>query len=272
MTTDQHTSPGVPVGLDGAPAAAGVKSAERALAVVGYVADHGPVTFVQVLSDLGLPRSSAHGLLATLVAAGWLERRDDRTYALGLRAWEIGQKYGGHRDLVDAARPVMDRVVGELGETVQLAQLDGLDNVYVAISHSPHPMRLASSVGVRLPAHATGIGKALLAQLPGGAVRELVEGRPLQRMTPRTVADPARLLDVVEQARDRGFALDDEEYLAGCRCVAVPVGRDPRRGGTPVALSVTMPTGRARAPWPGTYLEPLLAASARIRAEAGLVL
>jgi IclR family KDG regulon transcriptional repressor len=248
-----------------------VKSAERALAIVEFVADQGSVTFAEVLDGLSLPRSSVHGLLGTLVAAGWLERHDDRRYVLGLRCWEVGQLYGGHRELVDLARPIMDEARTELGETVQLARLDGTDNVYIAISHSPHPMRLASSVGARLPSHATGIGKALLALLQPDELRRRLGSAPLMQMTARTITDVGQLLSAVDEARHRGYATDDSEYLEGCVCVAVPLGRDPRTGGSPVALSVTVPTSRLQKPWPGAYLETLQAAATGIRAEAGLV-
>lgn len=247
-----------------------VKSAERALAVIEHVAARGTAGFTDVLESLDLPRSSAHGLLRTLVAAGWLEKGPDRCFTLGLRAWEVGQQYGGHRELVDVARPLLDRASAELGETVQMARLDGAENVYIAISHSPRPFRLASAVGMRLPAHATGIGKALLSLLPEDDARRRLEAGALERMTARTTTDRDELLRVVGRARELGYATDEEEYALGCVCVATPVGRDSQRGGTPVALSVTMPTSRVRQPWPESYVSTLAQVAAEIRAATGL--
>lgn len=247
-----------------------VKSAERAVLLIEHVAGRGVVTFAEIVTELGLPRSSAHGLVHTLMSAGWLERTSDGRFSLGLRAWEVGQAYGGHRELVDVARPFMARLTEETGETVQMALLDGAENVYIAISHSRHPIRLASSVGVRLPAHATGIGKALLSLVPEEDLRHLVATAPLAQMTPNTVTEPARVVALVDRARRTGFARDDEEYVLGCVCVAVPIGRDVGRGGTPVALSITVPTSRVEQPWPGRYLEGLQRVAQEIRAEAGL--
>jgi DNA-binding IclR family transcriptional regulator len=248
-------------------AARRVKSADRALALVELVAARGAIGFGDVLTELGLPRSSASGLLRTLVAAGWLEHDPlARQYSLGLRAWQVGLAYGGHRDLAAVARPVMDRLSAETGETVQLARLDGVENVYVAISESANPMRLASRVGMRLPAHATGIGKALLSLLPPDEATRRIRSTGLPRLTDRTVTDPDALLGVLERVRAEGFAIDDEEFVSGCRCVAVPL---PGVGEVPAAVSITMPTSRTDAAWPRSVLAPLRAAADEIAETLG---
>lgn len=137
MTSPQTTQP--------------VKSADRALALVEFVAAERATSFTAILEALDLPRSSAHGLLQTLTASGWLEHNpQSKQYSLGLRAWQVGPQYRGHHDLENLAKPVMDRLVRAVGETVQLARLDGVENVYIAISESEKEMRLASSVGSRL--------------------------------------------------------------------------------------------------------------------------
>lgn len=259
----------VPTTVAGEPPTS-VKSAERAVLIIEHVAARGLTTFTEIVVALGLPRSSTHGLVHTLLSTSWLDRTADGGLTLGLRAWEVGQAYGGHRELVDVARPFMGRLSEELGETVQMALLDGAENVYIAISHSRHPIRLVSSVGVRLPAHATGIGKALLSLIPDHEIRRHIGSAPLAQMTPHTVTDPERVIALVDEARTSGFTRDDEEYVLGCVCVAVPLGLDVSRGGTPVALSITVPTGRVVQPWPGQYLVRLRQVAQEIRTEAGL--
>jgi DNA-binding IclR family transcriptional regulator len=247
-----------------------VKSADRALTVVEFVAGRGSASFTEILEGLGLPRSSVHGLLNTLCAAGWLDHNSaNKQYSLGLRAWQVGQLYTGHQTLANVAKPVMDRLSASLGETVQLALLDGVENVYIAISQAPGGMRLGSSVGMRLLAHATGIGKALLSMLDPGESRKRLESVALPRLTDKTVTDVEDLTALVAAAKTNGFALDDEEYLAGCRCVAVPL-TSKSGGGMYAALSVTMPTARTDADWPGSILRPLVAASQEIRALLGV--
>lgn len=246
-----------------------VKSAERALAAVDLVARLGSATFAEIAVELGLPRSSAHGLLSTLVDSGWLELTAERRYRLGLHVWQIGQRYDGHRLLLEKAKPYMDRLVAATGETVQLARLDGVENVYIGISLSPNPMRMASSIGMRLHAHATGIGKALLSVLDESDARSRLTSVVLPQLTPRTLTDVDDILRAVARARDLGFATDDEEFVAGCRCVAVPVTTE-RETGIAAAMSITMPTARTDDSWPHGLYPPLRDAAQAIREELGL--
>lgn len=246
-----------------------VKSAGRALAVVEFVAAKGSVSFTEVLDGLGLPRSSAHGLLGTLCTAGWLDHNAvSKQYSLGLRAWQVGQMYTGHEDLASVAKTVMDRLSQSLGETVQLARLDGVENVYIAISHFGG-MRLGSSVGMRLLAHATGIGKALLSTLEPAEAERRLNSVALPRLTDKTVTDVVELSERIADAKTRGYALDDEEYLDGCRCVAVPLTTEAS-GGMTTALSVTMPSAHTNNDWPSNVVGPLAAAAQEVRAVLGL--
>jgi IclR family KDG regulon transcriptional repressor len=187
---------------------------------------------------------------------------------LGFRVWELGQHYAGHHDLLSAARPVMDALALELGETVQLARLDGLENVYIAISESPQPMRLASRVGLRLPSHATGIGKALLSQLDPDEVTRRLAGAHLEKFTPYTISDPEELITAIDRVRIDGYGEDNQEYTLGCRCVAVPLRLPTLTAESPVvaALSVTAPLFRCGPDWPK---KPLAALSAAVHALGG---
>ncbi len=238
--------------------ATSVKSAERALSLIEFVSEHESVSFGEILTELSIPRSSAHGLLQTLTSTGWVAH-DPRTrqYSLGLRAWQVGQNFRGNTDLLGIVRPIMDKLAAGVGETVQLAQLDGVNNTYIAISQPARTMRLASSVGMQLPAHATGIGKALLSLLPREeAERRLRAAAPLAHLTEHTVSDVDELLALVDRVHEDGYAVDDEEYMSGCRCVAVPLPYVSDRD-TQLAISLTMPTSRTTAEWPLDIYESL---------------
>lgn len=246
-----------------------VKSAERALDLLDFIAERGQVRFQEVV-DFGIPKSSAHGLLHTMVASGWLDfLEQDRRYTLGLHAWQIGHAYDGHRRLVDSASEAMDMMVSRTGETIQLARLEGIENVYIAIRESPHPMRMASSVGMRLHAHATGIGKALLSTLPDTEVEGRLSAVALPRLTENTVTDVGEILRIVDRVRHLGFAVDDQEFIAGCRCVAVPLVSEAETG-IAAALSVTMPFQRTDETWPHSFYPPLQEARSMIRGRMGL--
>jgi DNA-binding IclR family transcriptional regulator len=161
---------------------------------------------------------------------------------LGIRAWQAGNAYLRAVDLAERARPHMERVRDGLGETVQLAVLDGRHNVYVAKVDGRQLLALASAVGRRLAAHATGVGKVLLADLPVAQRRELLSGHSLERFTEHTLTDLDRLEEQFALIRERGYSVDDEEYTLGVRCVAVPV-RD-HTGRAVAAMSVSVPTIR----------------------------
>jgi DNA-binding IclR family transcriptional regulator len=118
-----------------------VKSADRVLLLLEYLAQVGEAPFASIVRDLDLPSSSTYQLLQTALRRGFIEL-DERTrqFRLGLRLWEVAQSYAMPGNLVGLAQPLMDELVAITTETVQLARLDGLDNIYLGISESPHPM------------------------------------------------------------------------------------------------------------------------------------
>jgi DNA-binding IclR family transcriptional regulator len=219
-----------------------VKSADRAMAVLDLLAERTSLVFAEIAEALELPKSSAHSLLQTMTARGYLALDNGRRYRLGIHVWELAQRISQIDDLRTLLTPVMDEVVERTGETVQLATLDGVSAVYVAVSESPHPMKLTSRAGSRLPAHTSAIGKVLLASLePEEAVRRL-DSAELTKLTEHTTSSPRTLIDELERIRERGYATDNEEFAIGLRCVAVPI-RD-LQGETVAAVSVSMPTPR----------------------------
>lgn len=220
-----------------------VKSADRVLTVFEYLAEHQGASFAAIARDLGLPNSSAHQLLQTIRQRGFIDFNEaTRQFQLGFRLWEVAQAYATAHDLAEVAQPLMEELTNVTSETVQLATLDGLENVYLAISESPHPMKLVSALGKRLPAHTTGLGKVLLAELPEDVLAQLLDGAELERFTPNTITDRDDLHAELRRIRERGYGEDREEYVIGCRCIAKPV-RDAN-GRTVAALSVSVPTPR----------------------------
>jgi DNA-binding IclR family transcriptional regulator len=222
------------------------KSALRALELLDVLAAcREGMSFADLARALEVPKSSLHELLSVLLERSYVEYdATSRGYMLGIRTWETGQAYLRHHDLVRMARPVMEQVVQDLNETVQLAMLDGIENVYLAKVDCSHPLRLQSEVGRRLYAHGTGLGKVLLAALSEADCRARLARRTLPSFTPRTITDLPRLLDELAQVREQGFALDNEEYTPGLRCLAVPI-----RGHHDLvvaALSVSIPVIRAQ--------------------------
>ncbi len=221
-----------------------VKSAQRALELLEVVARHpNGVTFVELAEQLPYPKSSLHGLLQTVVSMKWLTLDpDDRRYSIGVRPWEVGQAFRRSRDIVIRARRFLREANEALDETVQLGILDDLDVVYLDKVEGTQPLRLVSNVGSRLPAYVTGIGKALLSGLPPAVLRDRFAGRTLTGYTAHTITSGDRLIEVIEDVRRQGFAIDDGEYSLGVYCVAVPIAN--RSGRVVAALSFSVPTAR----------------------------
>ena len=226
------------VAADGAP----VKSADRVMAVLDLVAERGAMPFSEIAEALALPKSSAHSLLRTMQARGYVAIDDQRRYRLGSRIWELAQAFHQVDDLRTLMKPLMDEVVERTGETVQLAILDGVSAVYLALSESPHPVKLTSRAGARLPAYTSAIGKTLLASLDRDEAARRLDGAELTRLTDHTIVSVPALLEELERTRERGYGLDNEEFAIGLRCIAVPI-RD-LDGKVIAAISVSMPTPR----------------------------
>jgi IclR family acetate operon transcriptional repressor len=182
----------------------------------------------------GLAKSTVHRLVQELVACGLLDR-DGSAVRAGLRLFELGQLVPSQRTLRDSAVPHMADLREATRQTVSLAVLEGHEVVYVEILPSHSGPQLPSRVGGRLPAHATGVGKVLLAYSP----RPVIEGvlsRPLERLSPRTIISPGILLRQFQDIRASGKGFDHEESGNGIVCTASPVFG---AGGVVGALSVS---------------------------------
>lgn len=228
---------------DSSGAGGAVKSADRVLTILDLLAERDALTFSEIVNALELPKSSVHNLLATMIDRDYVEYdAGAKTYGLGIRVWQIGRARRDVEHLRTVLKPLMDQLRDATEETVQLARLEGADAVYLEISESPHPMKLSSTPGVRLPAHASGIGKVLLAALDPADARTRLESKPLESFTPHTLTDVAAIERELGRVRQRGYATDDEEFAVGCRCVSMPVLDGA--GQVVAAISVSTPTPR----------------------------
>ncbi|WP_433047654.1 IclR family transcriptional regulator [Dactylosporangium sp. CS-033363] len=216
-----------------------VKSADRTLDILEALATAGPSTLSELTRALDIPKSSLHGILRTMAARGWIEATDTR-FRLGLKALRVGAAYLDTDDSVGLLAGILDDLAARFGETTHLGRLDGADITYVAKRESVHPLRLYSAIGRRLPAHATALGKALLAARPADELDALLPD-PLPALTPHTITDRIALHAELAAIRSRGYAVDREENTEGIVCVArvVPL-RDPATD----AISLSIPRTR----------------------------
>ncbi len=204
----------------------------RALRILEHLARSAPAPRLSDLArDLGVGKSTLHGLLATLEAEGWVVR-DGGRYRVGRGVLDLARDAFGLWEVEHLARPFMERVAGRVGESVFVGVPRDDRVVIRGCVPGGDEMQVTARAGVALPLFATATGKVVLAGMaPPDAVRR-VRAAALEPFTDRTITDPDRLLDEVAAVRKRGYATDDEEYLRGIRAVAAPV----RRGGRTVGL------------------------------------
>lgn len=217
-----------------------VKSADRTLEVLeALAASPARRTLVDLSRTLAIPKSSLHGILRTMARRGWVEVDATGTrFGLGVRALEVGAAYLDADGAVGLLAGILDDLSRQFGEAVHLGRLDGPDVVYLAKRESAHRLRLYSAIGRRLPAHATALGKALL------AVCGDLDARlrwPLPQLTANTITDRDALLAELQQTRVRGYAVDREENTDGivCFAIAVPLVTPPNN-----AISLSVPAAR----------------------------
>lgn len=222
----------------------GVQSVHRTLDVLEALAARGgEANFAMLREDLGLPPSTLHRILATLVSRGYV-RQDpyNGRYRIGSRAFQVGSHFLEPGNLRDLARPVMRALAARVGESVNLAVRDGDAAMYVETVESSQTVRTFARIGARVPLHCTGVGKALLSGASPEEVRRIARQQGLKAYTPHTLTRVADLLAEVNRVRELGYALDREEYELGVRCAAAPV--HDHIGHVVAALSASGPAYR----------------------------
>jgi DNA-binding IclR family transcriptional regulator len=202
-----------------------IQAIERAVAILNAFTVDDPELGVTDLSEkVGLHKSTVHRFMVNLDAAGLVER-NQRTgrYRLGLRIFELGGLVMQQMNLWDEALPFLEGLVRDTGETGHLAVLDGGEAIYIERVEARRALRVPSAIGRGYPAHATNLGKVLLADLPRERVAEIVAERGLASYTRHTITDPDDLDAELERIRQRGYAVDNEEYDDGLRCIGAGV-------------------------------------------------
>ncbi|HYZ00324.1 MAG TPA: IclR family transcriptional regulator C-terminal domain-containing protein [Candidatus Binatia bacterium] len=217
------------------------RSVARGLQVLGCFSERRPVmTISTVATECGLTRATARRILHTLVRLGFVSADGDY-FRLTPRVLSIGYSYLSSLALPELAHPRMEQLVAAVHESSSLAVLDGCEIVYVArvatgrMSHS-------LTVGTRLPAFATALGRALLACLTEDELPASLPEEPFPRFTDRTIGNGASLRDALAGVRSRGFAINDGELEEGQRSIAVPIRG--ARGRAEAALNVAVDAGR----------------------------
>ena len=200
-----------------------VQSLDRGLAVIrAFGPDRERLSLSEVARVTGLTRAAARRFLLTLVKLGYV-RNDGREFSLRPRVLELGYAYLSGLALPEVAAPHMEELVARLHESSSISVLDGHQIVYVVRVPTKRIMTVAISVGTRFPAYATSMGRVLLAQLADDELERYLAEATFERLTSRTVTNPARLRTIVREAARQGYAIVDQELEEGLRAVAAPI-------------------------------------------------
>ncbi|MBA3950718.1 MAG: IclR family transcriptional regulator [Rubrobacter sp.] len=245
----------------GTPQAGGVQSLERALDILEVLGrSDGELGISEIGLSVGLANGTVHRLLSTLTRRGYARQvSDSRKYTLGPRAITLASS--SRERLGPLARPFLRELMEVSRESANLAALDRNSVVYIEQVPAPRMVRMFTEPGNRVPAHASGTGKVLLAFQPPEALKAMLGRSGLARFTPHTITDMDRFLEELELIRERGYATDYEEIEEGVRCVAAPVSGV--EGRVVAAISISGPAGRLE----GDRLEEIVPQIKRIAAD-----
>jgi IclR family pca regulon transcriptional regulator len=213
-----------------------VQSLERGLAVIKvFSSERAALTLSEIAERTGLTRAAARRFLLTLRELGYVQS-DGRLFSLRPRILELGYSYLSSLPVWEIARPHLEDLANQVRETTSASVLDGTDIVFVARVETNRIMSMTLSVGSRLPAWATAMGRVLLADLGPQRLDDYFRHAVLQPLNERTVTDEGRLREIIADARENGWTLVDQEVEEGLRSLAVPIMS--HRGRAEAALTV----------------------------------
>ncbi|GAB3164299.1 IclR family transcriptional regulator [Myceligenerans halotolerans] len=219
-----------------------VQSVDRAVHILELLGNNGPMGVSEVSRHLGVHRSTAFRLLATLEGRHLVEQESHRgLYRLGLGLLRLAGSVSAQVDLVRDAQACCDALAAQLNETTNASVLDGEAAINITQALGSQLVAVVRDVGQQTPLHATSTGKVLLAHTPEDVQARLVRGKH-ERFTPATITEPEALRSELATIREQGWAASHEEWQAGTNAVAVPVRG--QGGNVVAALSVTAPNFR----------------------------
>lgn len=222
----------------------GVQCLHKALELLcSFTPDHAEWGVTEMAAYLGVPKSAVHRILTTCEQYRFVERTKDRRYRLGAKVLELGHVYRFDTRILQTAEVILQSLAQEVAGIAHLAELDGYEVLELMRAEAKGSVRFTPSPKLRMPTHATALGKVLLA-FSDSDYRERFFNRHLmlKRFTPHTYTTQDELLRELSKVTLQGYAVSNQESVLGCRCVAVPVRDDS--GAVVAAVSVSGPYDR----------------------------
>lgn len=239
----QRRPRGRPRGWDNKAAQNTIKSLDRAMQVFEYLSESQAKSLTELSEEMGQATATVYRILVTLEGRGLVEfDPTEQVWDIGPRAFVIGTRFLQRTSLVDRARPIMRNLMEQTGETANLGVEKAGEVLFLSQVESHANIRAFFPPGTLSPMHASGIGKVLLAEMDEDRLARTLALRTLEAFSEHTITDADELRTDLSQARERGFAIDQEEKNIGMRCIAAPVF--DVYGEAVAGISVSGPTGR----------------------------
>ena len=220
-----------------------IKSLDRAMEVFEYLSEGQGKALTVIASEMGQSPATVYRILITLEGRGFVEFDPiEQVWHIGPRAFVIGSRFLRRTSLVDRARPILRKLMEQTGETANLGIEQNGSVLFLSQVETHATIRAFFPPGTLSPMHASGIGKALLAQMGNDRVTQIVQRADMERFTEFTIVDLDALQADLEQVNSRGYAIDGEEKNLGMRCIAAPVFDSSAQA--VAGISVSGPTSR----------------------------
>lgn len=221
-----------------------VQSAERIFQVMEVLADNGEMGLMELSAALGLHKSTVHRLLMSLIYMGYAKQNEaTQKYMLSYKIVNMAGKVLDRTDVLQVAKPYMERLSDLSGEAVHLVQRDDNNILYIyKIEAKVGTIRMVSHVGMVHPMYCSGVGKAIMATLPEDEVQKIWNESIIEKKTDKTITDYAKMQEILEEVRKNGYALDEEENEKGVRCIAACLYGHQKE--VKYAFSISGPTSR----------------------------
>ncbi|MGL4320632.1 MAG: HTH-type transcriptional regulator BhcR [Paracoccaceae bacterium] len=245
-----------------------IKSLDRALRILTFVSEMRGMSLSVIASQMNESHATVYRVLVTLEGQGMVEfDADEQVWHIGPAAFVIGAKFLRRTSLVERARPIMRRLMEATGETANLGIERSGAVLFLSQVETHASIRAFFPPGTLSPIHASGIGKALLAQMDTARRDKCIATGGLEAFTPHTIVSSADLLANLALIRERGFSLDNEERTLGMRCIAAPVFDFNREA--VAGISVSGPTSRVSETTLKDLVNPVLEAARELTAAIG---
>lgn len=221
-----------------------IQVSERIFHTIECLAQNGAMGLQELSTALDLNKSTVHRILNSLICMDYV-RQDPETvkYSLSFKICGLSNQILSQNSMIDIARPFIKELSANSGETVHLVQLDGINATYIdKVEASQNSVRMISMVGKSIPLYCSGVGKAILADMPDTKIESIWKQSFIQQLTEHTVTRFVDFMSLIEETRRSGYALDNEENEIGVRCIAVSL--KGYNGKSTYAISISAPKDR----------------------------